>query len=259
MYNSRRILLLASLFVTVGIYSGPIRAQSPAQCDDHFDYSRVGLEIRRGYVAPMAPLASIDDLRSSPTLPLEVTLVAVDKKAYAINESFVYDVRFINNSSQPIMLPVAHRPIYPSKVEYPPLIDAYPDGYRHLWIEFHVQKESVGLVPKTVNSLFKMGSVAFRYALFGSTDVPGSLRRLEPGHCLTFRLHGCLGIIFEDDRQEILGKTSTAKVATLAVYLYQPKDPVFGKFTLPGISNLLPITLLGQEVSLIDKCVPPPN
>ncbi|HKX32415.1 MAG TPA: hypothetical protein VJ302_32310 [Blastocatellia bacterium] len=259
MSNLRRTLRLVSFLVMVGIYAGPIRAQSPAQCDYHYDYSQAGLEVRRGYWIPLAPLASIDELKSSRTLPLEVTLMAVDKKAYAINESIVFDVKFTNNSSQPITLPVAYRPIYPSKVEYPPLLDAYPNGYRHLGIEFHVQRDSVGLAPKNIDSLFKLNLIAFTSALFGSPDVPGSLRRLEPGHCVTFRLHSCLGVLFENDRKEILNKTSTAKIATMAVYFYQPKDPVFGKFLLPAISNSLPIAILGQEVPIVDKCIPPSN
>jgi hypothetical protein len=249
--------LLVSIIVTIGVYPVPIRAQSPNRCDRKFDYSRVPLEVKLGYLLPLAPLGSFDDLKSSPTVPLDVTLVAVDKPAYAINESIVYDVRFTNNSGQPVILPVSHRPIYPSKEEYPPLLDAYPKGYRHILLELHVQKGEVGPISKTIDSLNKMGPIAFNYVLFGSPDVPGSLRRLDPGHCLTFRIHGCLEIIFESDRNEIRSKTSTAMSATLAAYLYQPNDPVFGKFTWPGVSNSLTITVFGREVPIVKQCVGP--
>jgi hypothetical protein len=258
MYSSRRTSLLqVSIIVTIGIYLVPVRAQSPNQCDRKFDYSRVPMEVRLGYLLPLAPLGSLDDLESSPAVPLDVTLVAVDKPAYAINESIVFDVRFTNNSGQSVVLPVSHRPIYPSKEEYPPLLDAYPKGYRHILFQLHVKKGSVGVISKTIDTLSVIGPVAINYALFGSPDVPGSLRRLDPGHCLTFRIHGCLEIGFKDDRKEILNETSTAMSATLAVYLYQPKDPVFGKFMWPAVSNSLPIAILGREVPIVKQCVGP--
>jgi hypothetical protein len=261
MHNSRKTLrLVVSIIVTIGIYliySGPSHAQSLDRCDRKFDYSRDTLQVRLAYTFFLPPPGSLDEFMSSPSSPLDVTLIAVDKPAYAINESIVFDVRFTNNSGQPVILPVSHRPIYPSKEEYPPLLDAYPKGYRHILFQLHVKKGSVGAISKTIDTLGEMGPVAFNYALFGSPDVPGSLRRLDPGHCLTFRIHGCLEISFKDDRKEILNETSTAMSATLAVYLYQPKDPVFGKFMWPGVSNSLPIAILGREVPIVIQCVGP--
>jgi hypothetical protein len=274
-YSQKSLLLMVSIIVTIGFYPWPSRAQSPDRCDRKFDYSRDTLQVRLGYVFFMPPPSSLDELRSSPSSPLEVKLVAVDKPTYAINESIVYDLRLSNRSNQPLMVPIAHRPIFTLKKdysllmsaipegyrlvnEYPigQLVDAYPNGYREMALEFHVREGLAESKSETFEAMFDLGFVAFSYILYGSPDVPGSLRRLDPGHCLTFRIYGCLEKAIDYRRNEILGRKE-AMSTSLAVYLYQPGDRVFGKAMLPGISNSLPITILGQEAPKGKRCPEP--
>jgi hypothetical protein len=67
----------------------------------------------------MGTVSSEDNLNTAPIFPLDVTLVDIDKQAYSINESFVYEMRLTNKSGESVWVPSSGKPIYRRGDEYP--------------------------------------------------------------------------------------------------------------------------------------------
>jgi hypothetical protein len=220
--------------MVTGIEPGLIYAQESRQCDANLDFTRVTVNPRPGHSIMLGTVSSEDNLNTAPIFPLGVTLVAIDKQAYSINESFVYEMRLTNESKDPVWVPSSGQPIYRRG-------DEYPKDYRHIIIEFVVQEAS------------GKNYVVSTYVLYGSADVAGSLRRLEPGHCITLRVPGYLQIYSNDQRFELLKKSVTEVTANAIVYLYDPKDPVFRKFTRPQVSNKVSIKILGKVIPIVER------
>ena len=221
-----RILLLTILLVVIALGLGPVHAHAAGQCDAELDFTRIAVNPRLGHSIEMGTIGSRNDLNLAPIFPLDATLITVDKQAYSINESFNYMVRLTNNTGNPVWVPLSGQPIYRSEGEY-------PENYRHVVVEFQIHWASGNAVVDT-------------YVLYGSTGVAASLRRLDPGRCVEFGFPGHMQIYSNALRRELLEKRSIDMMATVNVYLFDPRDPVFRRFTRPRVSNSLPITIRGQ-------------
>jgi hypothetical protein len=211
-----------------------IYAQASRQCDAKLDFTRVTINPRPGHSIAMGTVGSEDNLKTAPFFPLDFTLVAVDKQAYSINELFVYEMRLTNESGEAVWVPSSGQPIYRRGYQY-------PKGYRHILIEFEVQDAG------------GKNAVVSTYVLYGSADVAGSLRRLEPGHCIALRMPGYIQIYSNDQRHELLKKSVTEVTANANVYLFDPRDSVFHRYTRPRVSNKIPVKILGKVIPIVER------
>jgi hypothetical protein len=95
--------------------------------------------------------------------------------------------------------------------------------------------------------------VVSTYTLYGSVDVAGSLRRLEPGHCIALRVPGYIQIYSNDQRLELLKKSVTEVMVNSNDYLYDSRDSVFRRFTRPRVSNQVPVNIIGKVIPIIER------
>jgi hypothetical protein len=146
-----RWLLCAFIFRVSGIEQRLIYAQASRKCEANLDFTRVTVNPKSGLSIALGTVSSEDNLNTAPIFPLDVTLVAIDKQAYSINESFVYEMRITNESGDPVWVPSSGQPIYRCGNEYPK-----DYSYRHIIIEFLIQEAN------------GKNSVVSTYVLYGS-------------------------------------------------------------------------------------------
>ena len=149
--------------------------------------------------------------------PVRLQLLATDRGTYRRMETLVYDLRLVNTSKTPVVLPWSPHPI--RRVDRPPM------GYRHAMIE---------LVDQASGSL---GS----FVLYGSPNVPNSLKRLAPGESVVVRVPAVLSRV-GDGAHAGVGAPAELKLQ-VKVSVYAPDDPLFRGYHSGRSDNALSVRI----------------
>ncbi len=200
-------------------------------CTSEIDYTHVRVNPKPGHTIEMGVVGSNDVEAKTAAVPFSVEFISLNKPEYSINEAFVYTIRVVNPSAVSILLPVSGKPIYKSDA-------GYPAGYRHVYIEFQIHDDS------------GENAVVDTYTLYGSSNVHGSLLRLNPGDCVLLHIPGFMQIYNNAQRGALMSRDATAIAGTVNLYLFDPTDSLFRRFIPPAVSNPIKLMLRGQKVPL---------
>lgn len=125
----------------------------------------------------------------SPKLPLQITLISLNKHSYEMGEEMIYNVVIRNVGRDVVVIPWSpdRDQIKPEEMTYPP---RYVDAILSLVITDEVLGEQMIYGP----------------SLYGSEHVPSSLKKLRPGQAVRIRAPSRWVLMSDDAAHGILSR-----------------------------------------------------
>lgn len=124
-----------------------------------------------------------------PRLPLEITLLRLDKHSYQMGDEVIYDV-VIRNVGQDIVV----TPWSPDRDQVKPEEKTYPPGYMDATLSLVIRDEVLG------------EQRIYGASVYGSQLVPSSLKKLRPGQAVRIRAPSHWLLTSDDAARGILSK-----------------------------------------------------
>ncbi len=145
-----------------------------------------------------------------PKLPLQITLLSIDKASYQMGEEMIFDVVIKNVGQDVVVIPWS-----PYRDRVQPDDETHPAGYADANLGLVLSDKVVG------------EQVVFGPWLYGSDRVPSSLKRLRPGKTVRIRAAGRWALTSADASQVILSRLpqsySVRAIFSLSRHTFNPQ------------------------------------
>lgn len=122
-------------------------------------------------------------------LPLEITLLRLDKRSYQMGDEVIYDVVIRNVGQDIVVIPWS-----PDRDQVKPEEMTYPPGYVDATLSLSITDEVLG------------EQLIYGASVYGSEQVRSSLKKLRPGQAVRIRAPSHWALMSDDASQGILSR-----------------------------------------------------